>query len=151
MSYLVLFPKNPEELYQEGGFDKERLHITLFHYPWDNRKKQKVVSNITHFCTEYFSLVGKELSLNITDIDKFGKGNEFIVAKLSGEWINNLRDTMEILLRKNKIQFSEEYSFVPHVTLGKNLEIEKINTPKKIPVKSIGFCNRSGILEEIIF
>lgn len=151
MSYLCLTLKHPKKIACHKGFLAENLHITLFHFPWDDVELYEEVMKIV-----VKSL--PKLKLNKTargrSINYYGTDNKFVVLEIDSKWIVNLRNLISEELRKTQIIYSTQYKFSPHITLGKNGEVDMDNcnklVGKKMSLNRIDFCNRDGILGVII-
>ena len=84
MSYLSLSLDEPERFECEGGFSASNLHITLFHFPWDDllvcEKIMKIVrANLNPLKCNRMALGGA--------VNFFGKDNKFVVLEVESEWI----------------------------------------------------------------
>lgn len=151
MSYLSLSLDEPEKLECEGGFSALNLHITLFHFPWDDRliakKLMKLVrANLNPLRCNRMARGGA--------VNYFGKDNKFVVLEVESEWIYEFREELSKKLRENTIVYSTNWPFSAHITLGKKDEINIYDClslqNSSIIINNIELHNRLEMLDSVM-
>ena len=150
MSYLSLSLDEPERFECEGGFSASNLHITLFHFPWDDllvcEKIMKIVrANLNPLKCNRMALGGA--------VNFFGKDNKFVVLEVESKWIYEFREEIAKKLRENMIVYSTNWPFSAHITLGKKDEVNIYDCLTlqnlSIVVNDIELHNRLEMLDSI--
>lgn len=150
MSYLSLSLEEPEKFECEGGFDKSSLHITLFHFPWDDRMVAKELMRIVR--ANFSPLKCNRMALGGA-VNYFGKDNKFVVLEVESKWIYEFREKIAKKLRENMIVYSTNWPFSAHITLGKKDEVNIYDCLTlqnlSIVVNDIEMHNRLEMLDSI--
>lgn len=142
MSLLALIPSKPEEIYQENGFKKNKLHLSLFAFKDESPSmNEEIVFLVNHYVSKVFSKTSyfKKPQASITKIDCFGRADKkYDVVLVDAYWIYKIQMDLQEIFSKNNVKYDQEFSFRPHISLRKNSD-ENILVPEDISFKEIVF------------